>query len=315
MTDISESKESVKQELEGSVDFVVGVLVFGAVVFAVLFNLCFLAVENDVAVKRAYLVVSHPELSTPAQLEEALTQLTELLLDDVRDGGRPVLCEEDEALFSLSPHLRKSGREQLKKLLELKTGKKDGWHRLYLEKLPSARSPFRMPFLELSLLYYSWVIEVATIIFLSQSLRKPHVQESLYHALLKRRYFLPLVSLLLVVPGWHLATLLYPRSAGMKTGIFIALVCLGVASVSHKMVKIMVTPQKMNELGFHLLISSLFVQLLTVMGDPDVVYSVFGAYKMVPLRYLSWFIILCYPLMLMEKYYKFTRRGPAETSE
>ena len=105
MTDISESKESVKQELEGSVDFVVGVLVFGAVVFAVLFNLCFLAVENDVAVKRAYLVVSHPELSTPAQLEEALTQLTELLLDDVRDGGRPVLCEEDEALFSLSPHL------------------------------------------------------------------------------------------------------------------------------------------------------------------------------------------------------------------
>ena len=296
-------------------DFVVGVLVFGAVVFAVLFNLCFLAVQNDVAVKRAYLVVSHPELSTPAQLEQALTQLTELLLDDVRDGGRPVLCEEDEALFALAPHLKKSGQEQLKKLLELKTGKKEGWAKLYLEKLPSARSPFRMPFLELSLLYYSWVIEVATIIFLSQSLRKPHVQESIYEALIKRRYFLPFVSLLLVVPGWHLATLLYPRLAGLKTGIFIVVLSLGLAAVMHKVVKIMMTPQKMNELGFHLLISSLFIQLLTVMGDPDVVYSVFGAYKMVPLRYLSWFIIACYPLMLAEKYYKFTRGRLPETAE
>ena len=118
-----------------------------------------------------------------------------------------------------------------------------------------------------------------------------------------------------MVPGWHLATLLYPRLAGLKTGIFIVVLSLGLAAVMHKVVKIMMTPQKMNELGFHLLISSLFIQLLTVMGDPDVVYSVFGAYKMVPLRYLSWFIIACYPLMLAEKYYKFTRGRLPETAE
>lgn len=307
MVDESEQTESIRQELQGSLDFVTGMLVFGAFVFSVLFNLCFLAVQNDLAIKRAYLVVSHPQLATKAQLETALSELNQLLLDDARDGGRPILCEEDEALLSLGPHLNTSGKELLTTLLERKTGESEDWQAIYLEKLPGARSPFRMPFLELSLLYYSWIIEVATIIFLSQSLRKPHVQEALYQASLKRRYFIPAVTALLVVPGWHLATLLYPRSAGVAAAIAIVLLCLLLAFFMHKATKVTLTPGKLNEVGFHLLISSLFIQLLTAMGDPDVVYGVFSAYKMIPLRYLTWFIIACYPLMLLEKCYKYAR--------
>ena len=64
------------------------------------------------------------------------------------------------------------------------------------------------------------------------------------------------------------------------------------------------TPAKMNEMGFHLLISSLFVQLLTVMGDPDVVYGVFAAERMVGVRYATWFILLCVPGLLVEKLFR-----------
>lgn len=308
-----EPPESIKKELEGSVDFVVGMLVFGAFVFAVLFNLCFLAVENDLIIKRAYLVLANPELVKRGDLDEAVENLNQLLLEDVRDGGRPVLCDEDEALLTVEKHLSPRGKEELKLLLERKVGKSENWKAIYLNKLPGARSPFRMPFLELSLLYYSWIIEVATIIFLSQSLRKAHVQMAMYNAVLKRKYFLPLVSSLLVVPGWHLATLLYPRSAGFLMGAGIFLLCVLLAYFMHKATRVTLTPGKLNEVGFHLLISSLFIQLLTAMGDPDVVYSVFSAHKMVPLRYLTWFIIVCYPLMLLEKVYRFSSENQQPT--
>jgi len=301
------TEESVKAELQGSLDFVVGMLVFGAFVFAVLFNLCVLAVANDILIKQAYLVLSHPESVTVGEMNTALETLDQLLLEDVRDGGRPVLCEEDEALLSLAPRLDERGRIRLTQLMERKTGEKEGWKALYLRELPSARSPFRMPFLELSLLYYSWIIEVATIIFLSQSLRKPHVQMALYRAVKLKRYFIPAVTALLVVPSWHFATLVAPRTAGAAVGLGILLACLVAAFLMHKSARLTLTPSKMNEVGFHLLISSLFIQLLTAMGDPDVVYTVFSAHKMRPLKYLSWFILICYPFMLLEKCYRLSR--------
>ena len=304
------SAEGIKEELRGSVEFVVGVLVFGAAIFSVLLNLCFLAVENDLALKRAYLIISNTEHMTAGEIHQAIEIIDQHLVEDVRQGGRPVLCEEDLDLIELYTKLPEEQQTILATLLARKTGVTSHWKQLYFTHLPSSRSPFRMPFLQLNLLYYGWMIEIATIIFLSQSLRKSHVQESLYHTIRKAKYFLPVVSLLLFVPAWHWATLLYPRTAGTGIFLLVGLACLLGAFVLFKVAQVRLSPNKMNELGFHLLISSLFVQLLTVMGDPDVVYGVFTAPRMQSLRYISWFIILCYPGLLFEKWYRARGSGP-----
>lgn len=299
-----DSKESIRAELQGSVEFVVGVLVFGASVFAFLMNLCFLAVGNDIELKKAYLVISQADSQSKQEVESAIAVIDKLLFEDVRTGGRPVLCEEDLELIELYPKLEGPSKQKLREVLARKTGLELGWKDCYLQNLPGARSPFRMPFLELSLMYYGWVIEIGTIIFLSQSLRKPHVQLSLYNTIRKPGYFIPGVTLLLFVPVWHWLTLLYAKEVGMGVAAVAALLCLVCAWLLFQVAKTTLTPNKMNEMGFHLLISSLFIQLLTVMGDPDVVYTVFSAPRMAPLRYLSWFIILCYPGLLMEKWLK-----------
>lgn len=310
--DDSTPTEDVKAELKGSMEFVTSVLVFGACVFSVLVNLCFLAVANDLALKRAYLKISNPEAVSRSELEEALKTIDALLYEDTREGGRPVLCEDDLALIELQAKTEGSTKALIEELLARKTGVDKNWKDVYLEHLPASRSPFRMPFLELILLYYGWVIEIATIIFLSQSLRKPHVQDALYDAVRRPVYFLPTVCLMLYVPAWHWATLSYPKSAGIPLALAITLGCLSMAWLLLKVARVTLDPNRMNEFGFHLLISSLFVQLLTVMGDPDVVYVVFTAPDMRYLKYATWFIILCYPGLLLEKWYRATRKTEEE---
>jgi hypothetical protein len=311
---VTESK-AVKEELRGSLEFVMGVLVFGAAIFSVLFNLIYLAVENDLRLKEAYLVLAHHKEFSTEDVGQALHTLDNLLREDVRESGRPVLCEEDEALIELYNNLHGEQKELAGELLARKTGVDSGWKSLYLEKLPTSRAPYRMPFLELNLMYYGWVIEIATIIFLSQSLRKPHVQAVLFQQVLKPYIFLPLATLLLYIPAWHWATLVYPRTAGWPASFISGFGCLLFALLMYKVARVQLTESKMNELGFHLLISSIFVQLLTAMGDPDVVYQVFSAPRMEMLRYISWFIILCYPGLLLEKWYRGVHpKEPAEES-
>lgn len=294
----------MKDELRGSLEFVMGVLVFGAAIFSVLFNLIYLAVENDLRLKEAYLVLQHADRFDSKEITLALGTLDGLLREDVSQGGRPVLCEEDEALVDLYPKLEAADKEFAKQLLIRKTGQDSEWGNFLVRRLPTSRSPFQMPFLELNLMYYGWVIEIATIVFLSQSLRKPHVQSLLFQQIRKPYLFLPVTSLLLYVPAWHWATLTYPRTAGWPASIVAAVGCFLFACLLYKVATVQLTESKMNELGFHLLISSIFVQLLTAMGDPDVVYQVFSASRMEPLRYVSWFIILCYPGLLLEKWYR-----------
>ena len=306
-TIITDGPEDVKAELRGSFDFVVGVLTFGAATFAVLFNLVFLAVQNDVRLQRAYLVVGHPQQATPVQVEQALQTLGGLLREDARQGGRPILCEQDADLIALYPVVQGTTRATLEELMARKTGRTSGWHELYLEKLPTARSPFSMPFLELNLLYYGWVIEVGTIIFLSQSLRKPHVQVALHRATRNPAYFLPLVCLALFIPAWHAVTLVSPRGSSPHTAALVAIGSLMLAALCFQVARVQLTAAKMNELGFHLLISSLFVQLLTAMGDSDVVYTLFSAPYMQQVRYVTWFILLCYPCLLLERWYRGSR--------
>jgi hypothetical protein len=311
---MAESK-AVKEELKGSLEFVMGVLVFGAAIFSVLFNLIYLAVENDLKLKEAYLVLEHADRVAPNQIDQALRTLDNLLREDVRTSGRPVLCEEDEALIDLYPKLDGKQKELAAELLARKTGQESQWKEFFIRKLPTSRTPFRMPFLELNLMYYGWVIEIATIVFLSQSLRKPHVQTVLFRQVLKPYLFLPVTSLLLYVPAWHWATLVYPRTAGWPASALAAVGCFLLAALMYKVALVQLTESKMNELGFHLLISSIFVQLLTAMGDPDVVYQVFSAARMEPLRYASWFIILCYPGLLIEKWYKGLKEQKSEEQE
>jgi len=300
----------VKEELRSSLEFVMGVLVFGAAIFSVLFNLIYLAVDNDLRMKEAYLVIANPGEFSNQELDQAVQLLDSSLLEDVRQGGRPVLCDEDEALIDLYQNLEGERKAEVGQLLARKTGVDGGWKAFFIQRLPTSRTPFRMPFLELNLMYYGWVIEIATIIFLSQSLRKPHVQAMLFRQVLKPYFFLPVTSLLLYVPAWHWATLMYPRSAGWLASLLACLGCVLMALLMYKVARLRLTESKMNELGFHLLISSIFVQLLTAMGDPDVVYQVFSAPRMENLRYISWFIILCYPGLLMEKWYTGRRGEP-----
>ena len=302
--------QEVKDELRDSMAFVVNVLVFGAAIFAVLFNLCYLAVQNDLRLQRAYLVIAHSKGRSAGEVESAIRALDQMLAEDARDGGRPILCEQDYDLIQLYPSLKGAPKEMLAELLARKTGRDSGWEELYIEHLPTSRSPFQMPFLELNLLYYGWLIEIATIIFLSQSLRKPHVQESLYRATMNPLYFLPVVTLLLFVPAWNWVSLLYPRNAGQGAAVLVAFCCLLGAWLGFKVARVQLSSAKMNEMGFHLLISSLFVQLLTVMGDLDVAYTVFSAQRMDTLRYVTWFIMLCYPGLLLQKWYQGTRGGP-----
>jgi hypothetical protein len=301
---MADQEEDVRQELRGSIGFVVGVLVSGAVIFSIFFNLCFLAVEYDLRLKRAYLVISNPQLAGPGALDQAILTLDQLLIEDVSPGGRPILCEEDLALLELYPTLKGESQRRLHDLLVRKTGVASDWPAFCLQHLPGARSPFQMPLLELSLLYYGWLIEIATIIFLSQSLRKPHVQQSLHRTVVNPRYFVPLTTLLLLVPAWNWASLVYPGDLPWGVIMLLAGASVLVAFLLHRALCPRLTPTKMNEMGFHLLIVSLFIQLLTVMGDPDVVYSVFSAQRMAPLRYLSWFILACYPVLLGQKWWQ-----------
>ncbi|MCA9776827.1 MAG: hypothetical protein KC800_08930 [Candidatus Eremiobacteraeota bacterium] len=303
----------VREELRGSLEFVMGVLVFGAAIFSVLFNLIYLAVDNDLRLKEAYLVIAHHKQFTSEEVNAALHTLDDRLREDVREEGRPVLCDDDEALIELYETLEGEQKALAQELLARKTGLESGWDKFLIQKLPTSRAPYRMPFLELNLMYYGWIIEIATLIFLSQSLRKPHVQAVLFRQVLKPYIFLPLATLLLYIPAWHWATLVYPRTAGWPGSIISGLGCLLLALLMFKVAKVQLTESKMNELGFHLLISSLFVQLLTAMGDPDVVYQVFSAPRMETLRYISWFIILCYPGLLLEKWYRGMRpKEPVE---
>lgn len=306
--------KAVRAELKGSLEFVMAVMVFGAAIFSILFNLIYLAVENDIRLQEAYLVLEHPDLVTAEEIDHSLKTLDELVRGDVRLKGRPILCEEDKALIDLYPRLEGSQKEFAAELLARKTGLDSNWDAFFVRKLPTSRTPFRMPFLELNLMYYGWVIEIATIVFLSQSLRKPHVQASLFKQILKPYLFLPVTSLLLYVPAWHWATLVYPRSAGWPASVLAAIGCLLLACLMYKVARVQLTETKMNELGFHLLISSIFVQLLTAMGDPDVVYQVFGASRMETVRYVTWFIILCYPGLLFEKWYRGVKEKGGEES-
>jgi len=302
-----EETEDVKAELKGSFEFVTGVLVFGACVFSVLVNLCYLAVGNDIALKRAYLVVSHTDRFSQKRVEEAVQTINDLLEEDARQGGRPILCEDDAALIALHAKLQGESQQLLGELLARKTGVDSDWEGVFLESLPSARSPFRMPFLELMLMYYGWVIELATIIFLSQSLRKPHVQAKLYETIRKPVVFFPVIAFMLYVPAWQWSSLVYPRASNSLVASLVLALCLVATWLLWRVALLTLNPQKMNELGFHFLISSLFVQLLTVMGDPDIVYVVFSAPRMHGLRYLTWFILLCYPGLLFDKWYNASR--------
>lgn len=299
-----DAPEDVRQELRGSLNFVVAVLVSGALIFSVFFNLCYLAVQYDLRLQSAYLVLAHPAYATSEQIAQAIATLDELLAEDARDGGRPILCEQDLSLIELLPSLPPPQAEQAATLLARKTGRDADWLAFYLEHLPRSRSPYQMPFLELSLLYYGWLIEIATIICLSQSLRKPHVQEALHRAAMNPRYFLPLTSLMLFVPFWTGAGLLYPQELGVGMFVGMGLASTWIAGLLFKVAKTRLIPSRMNELGFHVLIASLFIQLLTVMGDPDVVYSVFSADRMRQLRYGTWFILACYPLLLLEVWWR-----------
>ncbi|MBI3927196.1 MAG: hypothetical protein HY319_16790 [Armatimonadetes bacterium] len=290
--------------------FLTGVLVFGAAVFCFLVNLCYLAVEKDVRILRAYLVLKHSQEFSPPRIQDAIGTLGALLEVDARKGGRPILLEDDYALIRLQPELPEPARTQLAELLARKTGQSTGWKSVYFEGLPVARSPLYMPELELSLLYYAWVIEIATLIFLSQSLRRPHVQEYLHGLMCRPVWFLPVTTVVLAIPLWRWAAFAFSRpDAGLAA--LTAMVALGLSGVLFLGVRSRLTPQRMNDLGFYILISSLFVQLLTMMGDPDLVYPLFSSPEMQGVRYVTWFILLCLPLNVLEKWYR-TPRGVKE---
>lgn len=299
-----DSLPAIRAQLKGSLDFLVGMLVFGATVFALLLNLCYLAVERDVEILRAYLVITHAQDVQPEQIGQAIDVLSRNLRSDVRWGGRPVLCEDDYALIQLQPTLPEPHRKAAAELLARKTGEDSGWKGLFLRDLPLARSPLFMPDLELSLLYYTWVIEIAMLVFLSQSLRKSHVRRFLYDWFRRPGCFLPLVTLLVMVPLWRGVCLVHEREVGWAVGLVTLAGAVLLAALLFVPARARMTEETMNELGFYILISSLFVQLLAMMGDPDLVYPLFASPEIQAVRYVTWFILVCLPLSILEKWYR-----------
>ncbi len=264
----------------------------GAVLFAYLLHLCFLAAERDLKLERAYTRLAHAQLYNLPELEIALGEVAETkntlhagdaaLLERIRQGPLKV-----EALRLMRSKLKTD-------LIE-----PDQLERLYLEKLPAAESPLLLRRLERFLLLYAWVVELAVLACLSQTLRNRSVQCQLHELVLRPYTFVPAATgLLLILLERYLELLEY---RGLWTHALTVLIALGAAFVLYRRARLKLRPEQLPELGIYLLIASLFVQLVGILAGSDWALALFCQPHM---HYVHWgckLILLCFPLMLLEK--------------
>ena len=284
------------QELKGSFEFLKDVVVFGAVIFCVLLQLLFTAVDHDLAKKRAYEVVSRADVYSAEEREQALR-----VLDD------PGLCPEDAVLFELqSPEARR--------ILARKLGGQVTEKEL-LRRLPTAASPWRVNQLALFLHLYSWIVELTVLLALSQTLQRPQVRQWVFERLRQARWFLPVTATLLGGPLLRWADLFRgPGQPAWPGQLLAAAVAVAAAVVLLWRVRSRLRPEQVTDLGVYILMMSLFVKLAAILASPDTVYGFFSTPQMSGVRLASWFILACGPLLLVEKWVRNARSAPSDNS-
>ena len=283
------------QELRGSLDFLKDVVVFGAVIFCVLLQLIFTAVDRDLATRRAYEVISHGQFHTSGEVLEAVRELND-----------PRLFAEDAALFTLqgSPEVEQARRQALER--KGLTTEKDLYRRL-----PAEPTAWRVSQLALFLELYSWVVEITVLLALSQTLQRPHVRLFLYEKLRQARWFLPVTTLLLGGPLLRWASLLSrPDQAAWPGQLMAGSLAILSALLLFWRLRSRLLPGQVTDLGIYILILSLFVKLAGILATPDTAYGFFASGPMQAVRPLSWFVLACGPLVLLEKWVRHARAAP-----
>lgn len=279
-------------ELRSSLAFFKDSVVVGAVLFAYLLNLCFLAAQRDLSLERAYTRLAHSELYHRPELETALERIRQTgtslhpadvtLIEQVRQGPLKLECV---TLLQTKLALQSQDSRVLEKAL--------------LERLPAAESPLALRRLERFLLLYAWVVELAVLACLSQTLRNRQVQCQLHALLLKPYTFIPVATLFLLILLERYLELIDYR--GLWTHALASLAALGCAYLLYRRSSLKLRPEQLPELGIYLLIASLFVQLAGILAGSDWALSLFCQPHM---RYVHWgcrLIMLCFPLMVLEK--------------
>lgn len=297
-TEIQSELQLAKVQLKDTMEFIKDLLIFGAFIFSVLFNMFYLAVERDYQLKDAYLVVQHWELVTQAEVLQAL----QVIKENIRvTGERLLLCEEDFDLIKLERESSGQIQTAVRQVLRKKFSADKDWDKIFVKKLSRAGIPYYVPNIEKSILYYAWIIEILALIFLSQTIRKKHVRIYLFQCVRKFSYFIPVTFLLLLIPFLKVTLLSYPNIEYWIISLSTAAGTLLFTILLFILVRKSIREKHMTDLGLYILISSLFVQFLGITGDFDTVYATFGNSLVPYVRYATWFILLVIPIVILDK--------------
>lgn len=277
-------------------------LVFGAVIFSYLLNLCFLAAAHDLRLEQAYQRLSHAQAFPPEMLARDLVTVRTACPE-----GRRLLHPGDTALLDLA---RRAGPLQAPSLAALQLKLKGPGltllecERALAEGLPTAESPELLPRLQRFFLLYAWVVEILVLAALSQALRDPEVQRDLHTQMMRPGLFIPAVTVMLLAPLARYPELaLAPGQDGPWAFALTGLVALLGGVVLHWRARSRLQPQQLPELGIYLLIVSLFVQLVAILAGAPWSLGLLNQPHMQLVRGLCHFILVCCPLMLLEKWW------------
>jgi hypothetical protein len=298
-----ENKQMLKtaqEELKSVIEFLKDLIVFAAAIFAFFFNLYYLAVEKDFALKEAYLTIQHRNVMSEAEVLKALTTISQ---ESVKGNlNRFTLCGDDFELILFEREAKGETLNKIRELLHNKLKVDSDWEKVFVRNLSRAGSPFYMPSLEQFILYYSWIIQILLLIFLSQTVQKPHVQASLFKCIRKAYWSVPILFVTLGGPFLKLIRLSYGRHYNGWFLLFVtSVMALGCSLLLFFLIRRTLSQKRMTDVGCYLLISSFFLSFLAILGGQEMVYTTFGTSYVIYLRYVSWFILICIPIIICER--------------
>jgi len=297
------------ETLRHSWSFLRDALVFGAVTFAFLFQLCAMAAERDRTQERAYARLTHARAFSEAANLESLEQLRPNRLGKCLHPQDGVLVEL--ARSSDSPRVRHRSLELLRQKLARPGLALDACERVLADEIVESESPQQLPQLEKFLLLYAWVMEVLVLAAVSQIWRSPQAQQELYQLACRPYLFLPLVGFALLVPLDRFAVLKGGDGYWTLTALIAALVG---AAVLHWRLRTRLRPEQLPELSLYLLIASLSIQLVAILAGSGWALSWFQQPALVWAGKGCTLILALFPLFLLEKAWS-SRGGQKSTGE
>ena len=280
-------------EVHNSLEFLKDLMIFGAFIFASIFILSYSVIQKDFSIKDAYHIIKQSEVFEKVDILKALKILEKYNIKG-KKNRRLYICEEDYDLILFQEKATGDIKKKLDILLKKKFAADDDYKKIFAKKISRAGIPFFMPHLEQYVLYYSWIIEIIALIFLSQTIQKKHIQKFVIQKAMSSKSFTAIIFIAVHIPAWIAVKLLI---SSKFNNFLLHLILITISSFITWLLKPKIKDFLINkgvtEFGLYIFISALFMQFIGIMGDLDMVYTVYSSERSEYIFYVCCFIVVC----------------------